>query len=284
MRKKSNKTPYIIATVIVGMIGIFDLIVPDNSEGDNRTIDSEQYYTVQSLTEDYGSVDEVTDRTISSEEVVIDSYEDAETESFSFSLVESNPDQIPGYSGVDSVILNDNIPMFNQYDIQNIKGQWFTPLDSLGRCGSAIAMIERSMMPTEERGYIGDVQPSGWHTVKYPDLISDLYLYNRCHLIGYALTGENANELNLITGTRYFNVTIMYEYERKVIDVVENTDNHVLYRVTPYFADDELVARGVEIEALSVEDSGQSICFHVFCYNIQPGIGIDYSTGDSWVV
>ena len=284
MRKKSNKTPYIIATVIVGMIGIFDLIVPDNSEGDNRTIDSEQYYTAQSLTEDYGSVDEVTDRTISSEEVVIDSYEDAETESFSLSLVESNPDQIPGYSGVDSVILNDNIPMFNQYDIQNIKGQWFTPLDSLGRCGSAIAMIERSMMPTEERGYIGDVQPSGWHTVKYPDLISDLYLYNRCHLIGYALTGENANELNLITGTRYFNVSIMYEYERKVIDVVENTDNHVLYRVTPYFSDDELVARGVEIEALSVEDSGQSICFHVFCYNIQPGIGIDYSTGDSWVV
>lgn len=282
MKKKNSKTPYIIATVIVGIIGVFDFAVSDNTEG-SRSAYSEQSYSEQYLSVENSSADEIIDRFVVSDDLEIVSYEETEEGIFSQSIVESNPNLIPLYSGIDSVILNDNKPMFNQYDIRNIKGQWFTPLDSLGRCGSAIAMIDRSMMPTEERGYIGEIQPSGWHTVKYPDLISDLYLYNRCHLIGYALTGENANELNLITGTRYFNVSIMYEYERKVIDAVENADNHVLYRVTPYFIGNELVARGVEIEAFSVEDSGQSVCFHVFCYNIQPGIGIDYLTGESWV-
>ncbi|MBP8969354.1 MAG: DNA/RNA non-specific endonuclease [Lachnospiraceae bacterium] len=282
MKKKNSKTPYIIATVIVGIIGIFDFAVPNNTES-SRSTDSEQSYSEQYLSVENSSVGEIIDRSVVSDDLEIVSYEETEEESYSQSIVESDPNLIPLYSGADSVILNDNKPMFNQYDVRNIKVQWFTPLDSLGRCGSAIAMIDRSMMPTEERGYIGDVKPSGWHTVKYPDLISDMYLYNRCHLIGYALTGENANELNLITGTRYFNVSIMYEFERKVIDTIENTDNHVLYRVTPYFMGDELVARGVEIEAFSVEDYGQSVCFHVFCYNVQPGIGIDYLTGESWV-
>ena len=292
MKSRNKKTPYIIATVVVGLIGLLDSVLPDRTEGSTRMPNLESGYT--SVTEsDYSyATNESIDRSVINldeplydEPVTItDTSEVSEEQGdFSKSIVESDPQLVPEYSGFDSIELNGNVPMFNQYDIANLKGQWFTPLDSLGRCGSAVAMIDRSMMPTEERGYIGEVKPSGWHTVKYPDLVSDLYLYNRCHLIGYALTGENANELNLITGTRYFNVSIMYEYERKVLDVLENTDNNVLYRVTPLFYDNELVARGVEMEAFSVEDAGQSVCFNVFCYNIQPGICIDYATGDSWV-
>lgn len=204
-------------------------------------------------------------------------------EAFSESIVISNPEQIPEYSGEDYIILNGNKPMFNQYDMENIEGEHYSEFDPLGRCGVAYAMLDKSMMPTEERTGIGMIKPSGWHTVKYPDVVEGLYLYNRCHLIGYALAGENANELNLITGTRYFNVSIMLIFEHEAIRVLEDTNYHVLYRVTPYFKDDELVARGVEMEAYSVEDNGESLCFHVFCYNIQPGIGIDYATGDSWV-
>lgn len=204
-------------------------------------------------------------------------------ETFSESIVISNPEQIPEYSGEDYISLNGNKPMFNQYDMENIEGEHYSEFDFLGRCGVAYAMLDKSMMPTEERTGIGMIKPSGWHTVKYPDVVEGLYLYNRCHLIGYALAGENANELNLITGTRYFNVSIMLIFEHETIRVLEDTNYHVLYRVTPYFKNDELVARGVEMEAYSVEDNGESLCFHVFCYNIQPGIGIDYATGDSWV-
>lgn len=138
-------------------------------------------------------------------------------------------------------------------------------------------------MPTEKRGAIGMVKPSGWHTVKYPELIKDRYLYNRCHLIGFQLAGENANTKNLITGTRYLNVDGMLPFEDEVADYVKETDNHVLYRVTPVFDGDNLVASGVQMEAESVEDDGAGVKFNVFCYNIQPGIGIDYATGDSWV-
>ncbi len=292
MKRKNKKTPYIIATAVIGLMGLLDFTIPDRTEDTARISNYEPDYTsVIESDYDYSTNESIDRSIIDLEDIpyeetidVKDISEDAaEHGDFSKSIVETNPELIPEYSGYDSVELNGNIPMFNQYDIANLKGQWFTPLDSLGRCGTAIAMIDRSMMPTEERGYIGEIKPSGWHTVKYPDLISDLYLYNRCHLIGYALTGENANELNLVTGTRYFNVSIMYDYERKVLDVLENTDNHVLYRVTPLFYDNELVARGVEMEAFSVEDAGQSVCFNVFCYNIQPGICIDYATGDSWV-
>lgn len=138
-------------------------------------------------------------------------------------------------------------------------------------------------MPTEKRGAIGMVKPSGWHTVKYPELIKDRYLYNRCHLIGFQLAGENANTKNLITGTRYLNIDGMLPFEDEVADYVKETDNHVLYRVTPVFDGDNLVASGVQIEAESVEDDGAGVKFNVFCYNVQPGIGIDYATGDSWV-
>lgn len=138
-------------------------------------------------------------------------------------------------------------------------------------------------MPTEKRGKIGMIKPSGWHTVKYPEIIKDRYLYNRCHMIGFQLAGENANEKNLITGTRYLNVDGMLPFEDEIADYVNNTGNHVLYRVTPVFNGDNLVASGVQMEAESVEDSGEGVKFNVYCYNVQPGIGIDYATGDSWV-
>lgn len=193
----------------------------------------------------------------------------------------TEPDSIPDYSGKDYIELNGNVPNFTEYDLENIVGEMFSPLDSLGRCGPAIAMLDRSMMPTKERDDIGMIRPSGWHTVRYDDLIEDKYLYNRCHLIAYAMTGQNSNELNLITGTRYLNKFAMLPFEIQVLQYLDQSDHHVLYRVTPFFKGDELVARGVEIEACSVEDHGQGVCFHVFVYNQQPGIVIDYSTGDS---
>lgn len=201
------------------------------------------------------------------------------------SIVEKNPDRIPEFFGEDYVVLNDNIPEFNEEDFRCITGESFGRLDRLGRCGTAAAMLDRTMMPEEERGSIGHMKPSGWVQAKYEGYVDSNppYLYNRCHLIAYALTGQNANELNLITGTRYFNVSSMLPFERKVIDYLNESENHVLYRVTPYFRGEELVARGVEMEAYSVEDSGEGICFHVFVYNYQPGIEIDYSTGESHV-
>lgn len=158
----------------------------------------------------------------------------------------------------------------------------YSDLDSLGRCGVAYANICKDIMPTEERGKIGMIKPSGWHTVKY-DVIKDRYLYNRCHLIGYQLAGENANPKNLITGTRYLNVEGMLLFENLVADYVNNTGNHVLYRVTPMFSGSNLVANGVLIEAKSVEDNGGGILFNVYCYNVQPGVGINYENGDSWL-
>ncbi len=188
---------------------------------------------------------------------------------------------IPAYGGSPYTVVEDNVPGFSETDLSAPEEQ-YAPLDSLGRCGTAFAIVSRSTMPTEERGSIGMIKPTGWRTVRYDDLIADRYLYNRCHLIGYQLTAENANEENLITGTRYMNVEGMLPFENEVADYVERTGNRVLYRVTPVFVDDELVARGVQMEACSVEDDGAGVCFNVFCYNVQPGIGIDYATGDSW--
>lgn len=187
---------------------------------------------------------------------------------------------IPEYSGSPYVEVSGNVPSFTDADLSS-PAETYAPLDSLGRCGSAMAIVSRETMPTEERGSIGMVKPSGWHTVRYDDLISDRYLYNRCHLIGYQLTAENANEQNLITGTRYLNVEGMLPFENEVADYVESTGNRVLYRVTPVFVGDELVARGVQMEAKSVEDGGAGVSFNVFCHNVQPGIQIDYQTGQS---
>lgn len=191
-------------------------------------------------------------------------------------------DAIPAYDGKAYVAVNNNEPFFTDSDMTTTAFENYSDLDSLGRCGVAYANICKDIMPTEERGKIGMIKPSGWHTVKY-DVIKDRYLYNRCHLIGYQLAGENANPKNLITGTRYLNVEGMLPFENLVADYVNNTGNHVLYRVTPMFSSSNLVANGVLIEAKSVEDNGGGILFNVYCYNVQPGVGINYENGDSWL-
>ena len=190
---------------------------------------------------------------------------------------------IPVYDGTPYIQLEKNIPDFTEDEKKNTEAfETYSELDLLGRCGQAYANICPELQPTEERGVIGNVRPSGWHTVKYNDLIDGNYLYNRCHLIAYCLAGENANEMNLITGTRYLNTEGMLPFEEMVNDYVDKTGNHVLYRVTPQYEGDNLVASGVEMEGWSVEDAGTGICFHVYCYNVQPGIEINYADGTSW--
>ena len=195
---------------------------------------------------------------------------------------ESNIDinNIPAYSGNDYIVLNNNIPNFSDSDLTTTSFEEYSPLDSLGRCGVAYANIGTDLMPTEERESISSVKPSGWQSIKY-DIVEGKYLYNRSHLIGFQLTAENANKSNLITGTRYFNANLMLPYENMVADYIKETNNHVLYRVTPVFEGNNLVATGVQMEAKSVEDTGEGIEFNVFVYNVQPGITIDYATGAS---
>lgn len=209
---------------------------------------------------------------------------DAGTEQTDVILQKVSIDNIPKYSGNAYISINSGKPYFSESEKENKEPfEYYSSLDDLGRCGVAYANICKEIMPTEERGTIGQIRPSGWHTVKYNGIVDGNYLYNRCHLIGYQLAGENANELNLITGTRYLNIVGMLEFENLVGAYVEETNTHVLYRVTPIFNGNDLVAQGVEIEAWSVEDGGSGICFNVFCYNVQPGIEIDYATGDSWI-
>lgn len=198
------------------------------------------------------------------------------------SVTSSTIEDLAAYSGQPYVEINGNQPFFTQDELVTESFEKYSPLDSLGRCGVAYANVGQDTMPTEERGSIGQVKPSGWQTVKY-DCVDGKYLYNRCHLIGYQLTAENANKENLITGTRYLNVEGMLPFENMVADYVKETGNHVLYRVTPIFEGNNLVASGVEMEALSVEDNGEGVCFNVYCYNVQPGVVIDYATGDSWL-
>lgn len=187
------------------------------------------------------------------------------------------------FNGAPYVTVNSNIPFFEEEDFQASVFEKYSELDKWGRCGVAYACISKELMPTEERGEIGMIKPAGWHTVKYPGIIEDLYLYNRCHLIAWCLTGENANEKNLITGTRYMNIYGMLPFEEMVANYIDRTNNHVLYRVTPMYEGRNLIASGVLIEAASVEDKGEGISFCVYCYNVQPGIEINYSTGESWV-
>ena len=187
---------------------------------------------------------------------------------------------IPDYAGDPYVVVNNNQPDFAESDMTTNSFETYSDLDALGRCGIAYANIGQDLMPTEQRGNISDVKPSGWQSVEYEG-IDGGYLYNRCHLIGFQLTAENANEKNLITGTRYLNVEGMLPFENMVADYIQETGNHVLYRVTPLFEGDNLVASGVQMEAKSVEDNGAGILFNVFCYNVQPGITIDYATGNS---
>ena len=190
-------------------------------------------------------------------------------------------DSIPEFDGeTPYVIINENIPFFTEDEIVSESYELYGELDGLGRCTVAIACVGIDIMPTEESGSIGSVKPSGWQTVKY-DFVSGKYLYNRCHLIGYQLTGENANKQNLITGTRFLNIEGMLPFEDMIADYVKETENHVMLRVTPIFHGDDLVASGVLMEAWSVEDDGEGICFNVYAYNSQPGVIIDYATGDS---
>ena len=189
-------------------------------------------------------------------------------------------EEVPPYSGAPYVAINGNVPDFSAGELSPDPFEVYSPLDLLGRCGTAYANIGRELMPTEDRGDISQIKPSGWQSVKY-DIVDGGYLYNRCHLIGYQLTGENDNEQNLIAGTRYMNVEGMLPFENLVADYIQETDQHVRYRVTPVYEGTDLVARGVQMEALSVEDGGEGVCFNVFVYNVQPGIEIDYATGES---
>lgn len=205
---------------------------------------------------------------------------------FQATLPEDNPQpqwEIPLYTSEPYTEINGNIPFFTDDEITDQSFETYSPLDALSRCGTAFACVGRELMPTEERGSIGQVKPSGWHLVKY-DCVDGKYLYNRCHLIGYQLTAENANERNLITGTRYLNIEGMLPFENQVADYVEQTGNHVLYRVTPVFEEDNLLASGVLMEGYSVEDGGAGISFCVYAYNVQPGVQIDYATGESALI
>ena len=189
-------------------------------------------------------------------------------------------EEVPPFTGKYYVTINNNVPNFTESDINTKTYEKYGKLDYLGRCTSAIANISKELMPTEERGSIGSVKPTGWHTIKY-DNVDGKYLYNRCHLIGYQLTGENANTKNLITCTRQMNTEGMLEFENEVADYIKETGNHVLYRVTPIYKEDNLLSSGVQMEGWSVEDSGEGISFNVFVYNVQDGIEIDYKTGES---
>lgn len=198
------------------------------------------------------------------------------TTASSFSLSD-----VPAYSGKAYISVNGNVPYFTAAELTTTSFETYSDLDTLGRCGVTYACIGQDLMPTKERGSIGMVKPTGWHTVRYDDLVDGKYLYNRCHLIGYQLTGENANTQNLITGTRHLNIEGMLPFENMVADYIQETDNHVLYRVTPIFEGNNLLANGVLMEGYSVEDKGAGVSYCVFAYNVQPGIEIDYATGES---
>ena len=188
---------------------------------------------------------------------------------------------VGAYTGKAYVSVNGNTPYFTADELTSTSFELYSDLDALGRCGTVYASIGKDLMPTEERGSIGMVKPTGWHTVRYDDLVDGKYLYNRCHLIGFQLTGENANTSNLITGTRYLNIEGMLPFENMVADYVKETGNHVMYRVTPIFEGSNLLASGVLMEGYSVEDNGAGICYCVYAYNVQPGVEIDYATGES---
>lgn len=225
---------------------------------------------------------------LDTETEIVENTSESESESTSISekinpLPEVTIENIPEYTGTPYVTINNNLPYFSESEITQAVNSYetYSELDSLGRCGACTASVGQDIMPTEERGSIGSVKPTGWHTVKYEGVDGN-YLYNRCHLLGYQLTGENANTKNLITGTRYMNVEGMLPFENMVADYVKETGNHVLLRVTPVFKENNLLAEGVLMEAQSVEDRGNGILFCVFCYNVQPGIVIDYATGESY--
>ena len=286
----------LVILTIIFVLGILGACLPDYQGSDNKSINNPEN-TTENATENTTeitteSISETTTKNLPKEktQTTTNTTKETSTETVTGDTVSAEDERntvisledIPEYSSSPYVEINNNIPFFTDEEKQNTTAfENYSNLDSLGRCGVAYANLCKELLPTEERGEIGDVRPSGWHTVKYNDLIEGNYLYNRCHLIAFSLAGENANRKNLITGTRYLNTIGMQSFEIKVCDYIESTDNHVLYRVTPIFEGNNLVASGVEMEAWSVEDGGKAICFNVYCYNVQPGIIIDYATGES---
>lgn len=296
-------------TVIAVMFIVACLIAPGTMEPDGGSTTPVPDYTVSESTYDSTEKDEEKDTVSSSEKESITDTEETvtgteeteskdETESSEENVESSEPTEtpsaettdtvfdfssIPAYSGDAYVAVNNNVPFFTSADMAGAKTSYesYSDLDAKGRCGVCVASVGQDIMPTEERGEIGSVKPSGWNQAKYAGVVDGNYLYNRCHLIGYQLTGENANTKNLITGTRYMNVDGMLPFENMVADYVKETGNHVLYRVTPIFENENLLASGVLMEAKSVEDDGEDVLFCVYCYNVQPGITIDYSNGAS---
>jgi len=236
--------------------------------------------SVEGTSSESDSVGEATETSITTITEVTETVVSNEFDTSSLNYIDFDFSSIPEFSNEPFYIVNDNIPFFSvSEELESY--EYYSELDSLGRCGIAHACIGKDIMPTEERGSIGSVKPTGWHSVKY-DSVDGKYLYNRCHLIGYQLSGENANTQNLITGTRYMNVDGMLPFENMVADYVKETDNHVLYRVTPYFEGEDLLSRGVLIEGKSLEDDGAGILFNVYVYNAQPDIEINYATGESF--
>lgn len=265
--KKGGMTVIVVCTLVV--LTLFGICHSNNDSSDiaTETI-SEQENATSTAKNDFNRI---TKETAASTEKLL-------TEPV---IVYAN---IPEYNGMPYVELNGNHPYFEDTDLTTDSFEYYSDLDELGRCGVACANVCQELMPVEKRGEIGQIKPSGWHTEKYPNQIPDGYLYNRCHLIAYQLTGENTNEKNLITGTQYMNISGMVPFENAVADYVKDTNNHVLYRIAPIFEGDNLVASGVLMEAKSVEDEGNGVQFCVYCYNVQPGIEIDYATGDSQIV
>lgn len=285
MNKKISKKTKIIV-VVLGLLAVF---ISAFSGQDSEPVSDTTTEIVESTREN--QIAETEDALNDNSETENTEEKNTEKETQKVNKTESVGDDnskavlsnIPEYSGRPFVVINDNVPSFNKYELTTKGYETYASLDSLGRCGGAVASCGREIMPkeNEERDSISAVKPSGWVQAQY-DWVSGKYLYNRCHLIGWQLSAENANKRNLITGTRYMNTEGMLPFENMVADYIRETDNHVAYRITPIYNGSDLVAKGVQMEAYSVEDDGEGICFNVFCYNVQPGVEIDYTTGRSW--
>lgn len=276
----------VLLLIVSGCTSFSDTSRQVSESNDTQAETTEELTSESDKTEEKTSEENATEESSeeTTENVNTNEYKEANSDDKSEADSADNSVCYPEYIGDAYVELNDNNPLFTDEEKKSTTAfEEYSDLDKLGRCGVAFANICPELMPTEERGEIGNVKPSGWHTVKYPEIIEDNYLFNRSHLIAYSLAGENANEKNLITGTRYLNQETMQIFELRVLDYVRDSGNHVLYRVTPVFEADNLLASGVQMEAWSVEDSGKGICFNVYCYNVQPGIDIDYATGESKV-
>ena len=276
----------LILSLLFSACGEPSTVQDDNSKNgfQQQTITSEIEDTESKEAPDsYQNIENAQDKSATANDTLLNSQTESNSPQASEELSNSfNSSSIPAYDGKAYVAINSNEPFFTQTDYTTQSFERYSNLDSLGRCGVAYANIARDLMPTEDRGDISSITPSGWLNKNYGDLVDGGYLYNRCHLIGFQLTAENANECNIITGTRYLNTEGMLPFENMVADYVKEANNHVLYRVTPIYEGNNLIAQGVLIEASSVEDNGKDISFCVFCYNVQPGIVIDYATGDSY--